>query len=193
MPTPNDELSRAYRDAALLLCPGSALIDLVMAVGRAMGLPSEQMRRLEFGGILHDVGKVGIPSEILNKPGALEPHERALIEQHTVVGQTMLENVGGVLGDAGRVVRSSHERYDGLGYPDGLAGEAIPIESRIISCCDALTAMTTTRPYREALSVEDALHRLQRNSGTQFDPGVVEALLLVTAAEPATPADHVAA
>lgn len=190
---PEDPLVSAYRDAALLLCPGAALVELGLAVGRAMGLQADQLRRLEFGGLLHDVGKAGIPSEILDKPGALEPHERAVIEQHTTIGAAMLERAGGLLGDVGRVVRSSHERYDGLGYPDGLAGDAIPIESRIIACCDALSAMTTTRPHRDALSVDEALNRLRRNAGSQFDPAVVDALLLVTAAEPAHPADGVAA
>lgn len=193
LPVPGDQLSRAYREAALLLCPGAALVDLVLAVGRAMGLHQEQLRRLEFGGLLHDVGKAGIPREILDKPGALEPHERAVIEQHTTVGEAMLERAGGLLADVGRVVRSTHERYDGLGYPDGLAGDAIPIESRIIACCDALGAMTTTRPHREALTVEEALKRLRRNSGSQFDPDVVDALLVVTAVEPRGSANGVAA
>lgn len=188
-----EQLSSVYRDAALLLCPSAAVVELGLAVGRAMGLEAEQLRRLEFGGLLHDVGKAGIPREILDKPGALEPHERAAIEQHATIGQAMLERAGGLLGEVGRVVRSSHERYDGLGYPDGLAGNAIPIEARIIACCDALSAMTTTRPHRDALTVEEALTRLRRNAGSQFDPAVVDALLVVTAAEPGRPADGAAA
>jgi len=96
---------------------------------------------------------------------------------HTVEGQEMLDRVGGVLEEVGRVVRSSHEHFDGSGYPDGLLGEAIPIEARIVSCCDAFSAMTTTRSYRRAMSVEAAREELIRNSGTQFDPRVVEALL----------------
>ncbi|MFL5823539.1 MAG: HD-GYP domain-containing protein [Solirubrobacteraceae bacterium] len=178
-----EELTRAYRETALLVGGGAALVDLVTAVGQTMALDADRMRRLEFGGLLHDVGKVGIPREILDKPGALEPHERALIEHHPIAGQAMLESLGGVLGEVGRIVRSSHERYDGLGYPDALAGHAIPVESRIISCCDAFTAMTTDRPYRAALPVHEALHRLRKNSGTQFDPGVVDALLVVMAGE----------
>ena len=89
----------------------------------------------------------------------------------------MLDRVGGVLGEVGRVVRSSHEHYDGTGYPDGTAGEAIPIEARIVTCCDAFSAMTTTRSYRKAMSLEAAREELVRNSGTQFDPRVVDALL----------------
>jgi HD-GYP domain-containing protein (c-di-GMP phosphodiesterase class II) len=100
-----------------------------------------------------------------------------VIETHTVVGQKMLENVGGVLSEVGAIVRSCHERYDGLGYPDRLAGEAIPIEARIVCCCDAFNAMTTDRPYRAALSLEEALGELVANRGTQFDPDVVDCLL----------------
>ncbi len=106
-----------------------------------------------------------------------------MIEQHTITGQTMLENVGGVLAEVGDVVRSSHERYDGQGYPDGLAGDAIPVESRIISCCDAFNAMTTNRPYRDALPLEVARGELLKNRGTQFDPDVVDALLTVLSDE----------
>src|SRR6202035_1626200 len=149
----------------------------VMTVGPIVGLDAEQMRRLEFGALLHDVGKIEVPKEILNKPGPLTPAERKVIEQHTITGQTMLENVGGVLGEVGLVVRSSHERYDGRGYPDGLIGEQIPVESRIISCCDAFNAMTTDRPYRAALPLEEALDELRAHRGTQFDPAVVDALL----------------
>ncbi len=189
------ELSHAYRGTALLLGDvveaddaytghhSRDVVELAMAVGPVLGLDPEQMRRLEFGALLHDVGKIEVPKEILNKPGSLDPDEWAVIEQHTVVGQAMLENVGGVLGEVGLVVRSSHERYDGQGYPDGLAGGAIPVESRIISCCDAFNAMTTTRPYRDALPLEEALRRLLENRGTQFAPEVVDALVSVLSVE----------
>jgi HD-GYP domain-containing protein (c-di-GMP phosphodiesterase class II) len=102
---------------------------------------------------------------------------------HTVEGQQMLDRVGGVLGEVGRVVRSSHEHFDGSGYPDGVAGVDIPIEARIVCCCDAFSAMTTTRSYRRAMSMEAAREELVRNSGTQFDPRVVEALLEVIRSE----------
>jgi HD-GYP domain-containing protein (c-di-GMP phosphodiesterase class II) len=183
------ELSQAYRGTALLLgdvveaddaytgTHSRDVVSLVMSVGPLLHLDEEQMRRLEFGALLHDVGKIEVPKEILNKPGPLDPDERAVIEQHTVTGQAMLENVGGVLGEVGRIVRSSHERYDGLGYPDGLVGEAIPIESRVISCCDAFNAMTTDRPYRAALELDEALRRLRQHRGTQFDPEIVDALV----------------
>jgi HD-GYP domain-containing protein (c-di-GMP phosphodiesterase class II) len=185
------ELSHAYRGTALLLGEvveaddaytghhSRDVVDLVMSIGPLLGLDDEQMRRLEFGALLHDVGKIEVPKEIINKPGPLTPEERAVIERHTITGQAMLENVGGVLGEVGLIVRSSHERHDGLGYPDGLAGDAIPIESRIISCCDAFNAMTTDRPYRDALPIQEALDQLLENRGTQFAPDVVDVLLAV--------------
>jgi HD-GYP domain-containing protein (c-di-GMP phosphodiesterase class II) len=185
------ELSKAYRGTALLLgdmveaddrYTGSHsrdVVELVMAVGPTMGLDEDQLRRLEFAALLHDVGKIAIPNEIINKSGPLTKHERAVIETHTIVGQEMLQNVGGLLGDVGVIVRASHERYDGLGYPDGLSGESIPIEARIVSCCDAFNAMTTNRPYRAALTVDEALAELRAHRGAQFDPDVVDHLLVL--------------
>jgi HD-GYP domain-containing protein (c-di-GMP phosphodiesterase class II) len=127
------------------------------------------------------VGKIAIPKEIINKPGKLTDDERAIIETHTIEGETLLNRVGGLLGDVGGLVRSCHERYDGLGYPDGLAGDAIPIEARIVCCCDAFNAMTTDRPYRSALSLEEALSELRVHRASQFDPDVVDALLAMHA------------
>jgi HD-GYP domain-containing protein (c-di-GMP phosphodiesterase class II) len=137
----------------------------------------ETRRAAEFGALLHDVGKVAIPNEIINKPGPLDDDEWAIMKTHTVEGQRMLERVGGLLAKVGVVVRASHERYDGGGYPDGLAGEAIPIAARIVSACDAFNAMTTDRSYRKALSLEVAVGELRKNAGTQFDPDVVDALV----------------
>jgi HD-GYP domain-containing protein (c-di-GMP phosphodiesterase class II) len=134
------------------------------------------MRDLEFAALLHDVGKIRIPGEIINKPGPLSSEERAVIETHTLEGERLLEQVGGVLGDVGRIVRSCHEHFDGAGYPDGLAADAIPLEARIVSACDAFSAMTTTRSYRRALPVAEALSELRRCAGTQFDPVVVAVL-----------------
>jgi HD-GYP domain-containing protein (c-di-GMP phosphodiesterase class II) len=187
------ELSRAYRGTALLLgdfveaddaYTGSHsrdVVELAMGVGQKAGLDQDQLRRLEFAALLHDVGKIAIPNEIINKPGPLTDDERAVIETHTLEGEAMLENIGGLLGEVGKVVRSCHERYDGLGYPDGLAGEAIPLEARIVACCDALNAMTTDRPYRAALPLEDALDELRAHRGTQFDPEVVDRLIAMHA------------
>ena len=183
------DLSGAYRGTALLLgdvveaddtytgVHSRDVVELCMAVGPRLALDEDQLRRLEFTALLHDVGKIAIPKEIINKPGKLTSEERAVIETHTIEGEKMLDRVGGLLGEVGRLVRSCHERYDGLGYPDRLAGEAIPIEARIVCCCDAFNAMTTDRPYRAALSIEEALGELRTHRGTQFDPGVADALL----------------
>ena len=127
------------------------------------------------------MGKVAIPKEIINKPGKLDPHEWQVIKTHTVEGQRMLDQVGGFMSDVGRIVRSHHERWDGGGYPDGLAGEAIPIESRIISACDTWNAMTTTRSYRTAMPEAEAEAEMRRCAGGQFDPVVVDGLLAVLA------------
>ena len=124
-----------------------------------------------------------MPKAIINKPGALDAAEWAIIRQHTIVGETMLTQVGGVLATVGHFVRSSHERFDGTGYPDGLAGEAIPVESRIVCVCDAYSAMTTNRAYRPALTPRDAVMELRRCAGTHFDPRIVRAI-----EEQATPA-----
>jgi HD-GYP domain-containing protein (c-di-GMP phosphodiesterase class II) len=194
------ELSSAFRGTAQLLgdvveaddeytgIHSRDVVELCVAVGPQLGLDEDQMRRLEFTALLHDVGKIAIPKEIINKPGKLTDEERAIIETHTIEGETMLERVGGLLGEVGRLVRSCHERYDGLGYPDGLAGDAIPIEARIVCCCDAFNAMTTDRPYRSALSLEEALSELRVHRATQFDPDVVDSLLAMHAdAKPVTP------
>ena len=133
----------------------------------------------EFAALLHDVGKVKMPAALINKPGALDDEERELMKTHTIVGEQMLDKVGGLLGDIGRFVRSCHEHWDGGGYPDGLAGEEIPLVARIVSACDAWSAMTTDRSYRKALSHAAAAAELRAGSGTQFDPKVVEALVAV--------------
>ncbi len=191
------ELSAAYRGTAMLLgdmvesddaYTGSHSRDVValaVEVGTRMGLEGERLRDLEFGALLHDVGKIAIPKEIINKPGRLTPDEWAIVQRHTIDGQRMLENVGGVLSRVGVIVRASHESYDGGGYPDGLAGDAIPIEARICSACDAFSAMTTDRSYRAAMPVVQALAELRRCAGSQFDPDVVAILVkIVEANEP---------
>jgi HD-GYP domain-containing protein (c-di-GMP phosphodiesterase class II) len=139
------------------------------------------VRLAELTALLHDVGKIRIPARIINKPGPLDPDERALIETHTVEGERLLERVGGLLAEVGHLVRSCHERWDGRGYPDGLAAEQIPLISRIVCCCDAYNAMTTDRPYRRALTAAEAIAEVQGNSGTQFDPQVAGALVAVVA------------
>jgi HD-GYP domain-containing protein (c-di-GMP phosphodiesterase class II) len=120
---------------------------------------------------------VAIPKDIINKPGKLDPAEWTIIKTHTIEGQRMLDRVGGFMRDVGLIVRSHHERWDGSGYPDGLSGERIPVEARIIACCDTWNAMTTTRSYRAAMPFEAAAAELRLSAGTQLDPAVVDALL----------------
>jgi putative nucleotidyltransferase with HDIG domain len=153
------------------------VVQLSIAVAERIGLDARQLRNVEFGALLHDVGKIAIPKEILNKPGKLSADEWVVMKTHTEEGQRMLDRVGGVLGEVGQIVRSSHERWDGGGYPDGLAGDAIPLESSIVSACDAFNAMTTHRPYRRALELDEAINELKVNAGTQFAPHVVDALI----------------
>ena len=183
------ELRDAYRGTVFLLgdvveaddeytgAHSRDVVDLTLAVADELGLSVRERRDAEFAALLHDVGKVRIPKDIINKPGKLTPEERQIIETHTVEGERMLHRVGGLLGDIGKIVRSCHERWDGTGYPDGLAGEEIPLVARIVACCDAYNAMTTDRSYRKALARDEAMAELEKNRGTQFDPAVVDALL----------------
>ncbi|HSZ04610.1 MAG TPA: HD-GYP domain-containing protein [Solirubrobacteraceae bacterium] len=185
------ELNDAYRGTALLLgdvveaddtytgAHCKDVVRLALDVARELRLDVDGQRTVEFGALLHDIGKIAVPKEIVNKPGKLDPHEWEIIKTHTVEGQRMLERVGGFMGNVGQIVRCHHERWDGGGYPDGLRGAEIPLEARIISCCDAFNAMTTDRPYRKAASRGDALAELAAHTGTQFDPRVVDALTSV--------------
>jgi putative nucleotidyltransferase with HDIG domain len=194
------ELNTAYRGTALVLgdvveaddgytgehC--REVVDLAVRIGDALGLDAEQRRNLEFGALLHDVGKIAIPKEIINKPGKLDPCEWDVVKTHTIEGQRMLDRVGGFMREVGRVVRSHHERWDGAGYPDGLAGEAIPLEARIIACCDSWNAMRTDRAYRKALPHEVARAEILANAGAQFDPRIVPIFLEVVEAGAPGPA-----
>ena len=199
------ELSSAYRGSVLLLDRvvgaddrltgehSRGVVDLALRVGEVLGIHDDERLELEFAALLHDVGKIAIDNEIINKRGPLTPEEFAAIKTHTVEAHRMLEDIGGLVGRVGVIVRSCHERWDGGGYPDGLAGEAIPQTARIVFCCDAYNAMTTDRSYRSARSPERALAEVQANAGSQFDPAVVVALTQVltaragdtTAVEPA--------
>jgi HD-GYP domain-containing protein (c-di-GMP phosphodiesterase class II) len=129
--------------------------------------------------MLHDIGKINTPPQILNKPGPLNDDEWEIMRQHTIVGQAMLDRVGGTLHEVGRIVRASHERFDGGGYPDGLTGFDIPLAARIVAVADAYDAMTTHRPYRAPLPQEVALSELRDGEGSQFDPLVVYAAIAV--------------
>jgi HD-GYP domain-containing protein (c-di-GMP phosphodiesterase class II) len=156
-----------------------SVVELCGATGHELGLDLGQLQELEIAALLHDVGKIAIPSEILNKPSHLTDEEFALMKTHTIEGQALLERVGGKLARVGQIVRSCHERWDGRGYPDGLMGEEIPFPARIVFCCDAYSAMTTDRPYRRAMTPEAALEELRANAGTQFEPRIVNAVVSV--------------
>jgi HD-GYP domain-containing protein (c-di-GMP phosphodiesterase class II) len=188
------ELGHAYRGTALLLgdvveaddaytgSHSKEVVELVLAVADRMHVPPDERLRAEFAALLHDVGKLRIPGEIVNKPGTLDRAEVEVMRRHTIHGQELLERVGGLLGEVGGIVRSCHERWDGKGYPDGLLADEIPLIARIVACCDAYHAMITDRSYRRALRTEAAIAELRHNAGTQFDPRVVKALLDVSAA-----------
>jgi putative nucleotidyltransferase with HDIG domain len=189
------ELSSAYRGTALLL--GDVLAEddeytgthtqgvvvFALAIGDELHVHQDDRRMIEFGALLHDIGKMSTPKEILHKAGPLDEDEWETMRRHTIDGQRMLDQVGGTLHDAGEVVRASHERFDGSGYPDHLRGHEIPLAARIVSVADAYSAMTTRRTYREPLSRDAALRELRENAGTQFDPAVVEAALAVLGRE----------
>jgi len=187
------ELHRAYRGTVMLLSDvvesddsytaehSRSVVELANAVADELGVPDDDRQELEFAAMLHDVGKIAIPKDILNKPAALTDSEFEVMKTHTIEGQFMLDRVGGLLARVGEIVRSCHERWDGTGYPDGLKGEEIPFTSRIVFCCDAYHAMTSDRVYRAAMSREDAVLELQTNAGAQFDPLVVDALIRVVA------------
>jgi len=149
---------------------------LSVEVGRRLGFEPEAVRRLEQTAMLHDIGKLGVATELLCAPRALAEDEHELVRRHPVIGERILARVP-FLAEVARSVRHGHERWDGAGYPDGLAGEAIPRASRIVFACDAWRAMTSDRPYRRALPLHQALAELRANSGSQFDPGVAEVLL----------------
>jgi HD domain len=185
-------LSTAYRGIAELLgyvaeakgeggSGGHDVVDLSRDAGATLGLTSHQRRVLEFVAMLHDVGKISVPSDILNKDGELDEHEREIVRRHTIEGEQILKRLGGAFASVAPYVRACHERYDGRGYPDGLAGDAIPIQARIVFACEALRAMTTDRPQRPAMPMRAALAELRRCAGTQFDPDVVHALERVVA------------
>ncbi|MBI5104708.1 MAG: HD domain-containing protein, partial [Solirubrobacterales bacterium] len=182
-----EELDSAFATTLGVLCDALEAKDLYTAthahdvgelaagVGERLGLGDAELRDLRYGALLHDIGKIAIPTEILNKPGPLTAEERAVMETHTIVGAQMLERIP-FFAQIHPLVRASHERWDGAGYPDGLRGEAIPLGARIIGACDAFHAMTSDRPYRRARPVADAIAELERCAGTQFDARVVAAL-----------------
>jgi putative nucleotidyltransferase with HDIG domain len=188
-------LGHAYRGTAHLLgellsgtheytgAHSRTVVLLAQRVAEELGFDERELRDVEFGALLHDVGKISIPTEMLDKAGPLTDSEWAVMKQHTIEGERMLEHLGGWLVGVAGIVRSHHEHWDGRGYPDGLIGEAIPRPARVIAACDAFNAMTTDRSYRTAMSREAAIEELRACSGSQFDPAVVEVLIRVVKAD----------
>jgi len=185
------ELSHAYRGTALLL--GSVIdaddgytgyhsrgvVELAVAVADQLGLNDRQRQLTEFAALLHDVGKIKVPKEIINKPGPLTPDEWDVVRRHPGDGADMLNGVGGFLAEVGDIVRHHHERWDGDGYPENLAADEIPVIARIVAACDAFSAITTDRAYRRGRPIAEAIEELRRSAGTQFDPAVIDALCKV--------------
>jgi two-component system, cell cycle response regulator len=152
--------------------------DLALAVGRELGMHGEELDDVARAAELHDVGKIAIPDAILEKSGPLDETEWGFMRRHTIIGERILQ-AAPALRSVARLVRSSHERWDGVGYPDGLVGHEIPLGARVVAVCDAFDAMTTNRPYRKRIGEPAALSELSRCAGTQFDPAVVEAFVRV--------------
>ncbi|MEA2410066.1 MAG: hypothetical protein QOC77_627 [Thermoleophilaceae bacterium] len=185
------ELSQTYRGTVMVLADVveaddnytayhcRSVVELATSVGQELKMKPDDLQELEIAALLHDVGKIAIPKEVLNKPARLTDAEFELMKTHTVEGQALLDRIGGRLARVGTIVRSCHERWDGRGYPDGLLGEEIPPAARIVFCCDAYSAMTTDRPYRKAMPRSEAIAELQANAGSQFEPRIVDALIRV--------------
>jgi putative two-component system response regulator len=181
------QLRRAYRDSLIVLAAAieardphtrshvERVAEYALLLGRELGLNDHQLAELEFSAILHDIGKISVPEAILLKTDTLDKNEMAEMRRHPDVGAAMVKDIPYLL-PAIPGIKHHHERYDGKGYPDGLAGEAIPLAARILAVADALDAMTTRRPYKPPRSLEDALVVMRAESGRQFDPKVVAAL-----------------
>ena len=180
-----DVLLSALREAE----PGlhehlTGVANLAVAVADELGVDAEERDEIRRAAELHDVGKMAIPDAILSKPGPLDPAEWEFIRKHTLIGERIIAAAPALVPIA-RLVRSTHERWDGGGYPDGLAGEAIPLGSRIVCACDAFDAMISDRPYSVAMLPERALEEIERGAGSQFDPEVSAALRTAVEREPA--------
>jgi putative nucleotidyltransferase with HDIG domain len=180
----SQELRRSYKATVLALANAVEARDAYtgkhaqrvaaygLRIAHAAGIEVDP--QVEFGFLLHDVGKVAVPDAILFKPGPLSEPERALVRRHPEVGSEILRHID-FLDEAKQVVRHHHERWDGAGYPDGLAGEAIPLAARVFALADALDALTSERPYRAAISFAEALRQIRAETGAQFDPAIVAA------------------
>lgn len=166
---------------------GDNVAELSGAVARALRLADVEVHRIMLAATLHDVGKTAVPEAVLKKPGPLSGEEWEFIRVHTLIGERIVLAAPALAATAS-LIRSSHERMDGAGYPDGLRGEQIPLGSRIIAACDAFDAMTSERPYQGAASIEVTIEELKRCAGSQFDPDVVNALCAIAAAPGESPA-----
>jgi HD-GYP domain-containing protein (c-di-GMP phosphodiesterase class II) len=153
-----------------------------LRVARELGVAESCMLDLEMGALLHDIGKIGVPDNILNKPGRLTPEEFEVVKRHPEFGWTVIRKLPG-LEQTSLYVLHHHENFDGTGYPARLAGSEIPIGSRIVSVIDAFDAMVSSRPYRKGLPLEEAIRRLHEASGTQFDPAVIRSFVPIAQAE----------
>jgi putative two-component system response regulator len=156
------------------------LASLAVRIAEELGVAPEHIETVRLGAILHDVGKIGIPDRVLLKPGALDVEERRIIETHTEIGDKLLEPLD-LLAGARPIVRNHHERWDGAGYPDGLAGEAIPVGARIVAVADSVEAMTSRQLYRKPLEAVEIVAELQKHRGKQWDPAVVDIVLRLIA------------
>jgi putative nucleotidyltransferase with HDIG domain len=187
------ELRRSYMATVRALCNAVEARDAYtgkhaervaaygMEIARVLDAPFSDDPEVEFGFLLHDVGKVAVPDSILWKPEPLTPEERLLMERHPIVGWEILREID-FLGEAKLVVRHHHERWDGEGYPDRLAGDVIPLAARVFAVADVLDALTTVRPYRQPSSIEEARVMIEESGGTQFDPEVVTAFMEISPA-----------
>jgi response regulator RpfG family c-di-GMP phosphodiesterase len=178
----------AVLDAALLARDSAThdhsgrVIELAAELGKACGLSAYELKQLEACSRFHDVGKIGIPDTILHKPGKLSRHEYDTIKQHTTIGSALIRRINTPgIEDCARIVEHHHERFDGKGYPAGLAGETIPLLSRIVSIVDSFDAMTSYRHYHDARSTEFALETIAREKGAQFDPDLCDQFLNIAA------------
>ena len=147
-----------------------------MRLGLAFGLGEEEIETLRLGALLHDIGRIGVPDSVLLKADVLTDEEAALMRSHTMIGDNLLEPID-LLAAVRPIVRHHHERWDGLGYPDGLSGDSIPLGARIMAVADAVEAMSARRVYREPLSEPEIVRELERGRGTQWDPTIVDVVL----------------
>jgi len=161
---------------------GEVVARLAAETARMLGLDDEAIERVATAAELHDIGKIAIPRRLLNKPTALDADEWEFVRRHTLIGERIV-SAAPALGGVAKLIRSSHERWDGTGYPDALAGHSIPLGAQIVFVCDAFSAMTSRRPYASALSEAEALAELHRHAGEQFSPVVVDAFLRAVAQE----------